>query len=290
MIKKYSIIFILVVILFSAGVVYLQFHDRDVSTERVQTVFGSGFELTSCEQIVEQDVYELCLRVRDKDAEEFESIVLTNKFHQHIGPNNIYGAKMALYAKKLLEGENHNIRVLSEAGTAPPMSCLNDGIMVAIGATFGRDLIQIMPGSSTLAATFYYNDKSVRLEVKPEKLKVSQEKIADSLKEYGGLTEDYFKDVREMGLYVWEHYSQDDLFIVSTQGEGENHCNYTEQNVNYYFAQMHNYLHTSPTNDEIIDFIDQDSCVTDGSVAITEYGLEISAIWKSSGETVIYYH
>lgn len=183
--------------------------------ERVQTVYGSGFELTSCEQITEKDIYELCLKCREKDPEEFEAIMLTNKFHQHVGPNNIYGTKMGLYAKKLLNGENHMIRVLSEAGTKPPISCLNDGIMCAICATYGRGLISTVPDSSIMAATFYFEDRAVRLEVKPEKLEYTQNYISESLEKYGGLTEDYFRDVRKMALYVWEHYSQDDLFIVS---------------------------------------------------------------------------
>jgi hypothetical protein len=124
-------------------------------TEMNQTVYGSGFDLKSCNQITEKDVHELCLRIYEKDPEEFEAIVLTNKFHQHIGPNNIYGTKMALYAKRLLEGKNHEISVISEAGTKPPISCLNDGIMVAIASTYGRGLITSIDNSSRLAATFH---------------------------------------------------------------------------------------------------------------------------------------
>lgn len=183
--------------------------------KKVQTIYGTGFDLTSCEQISEKDIYDLCSIIRDRDPEEFEAIVLTNKFHQHVGPNNIYGAKMALYAKKLLNGENHQIKVLSEAGTTPPISCLNDGIMCAICSTFGRGLISNVPDSSKLAATFFYKDKSVRLEVKPEKLGYTQKYIAASLEKYGGLTEEYFKDVRKMALYVWENFSQEDLFIIT---------------------------------------------------------------------------
>ncbi|MFC2122738.1 formylmethanofuran dehydrogenase subunit E family protein [Bacteroidota bacterium] len=186
------------------------------SEEKAQTTYGSGFDLTCCEQITEKDIYDLCLRIRDRDPEEFEAIMLTNKFHQHVGPNNIYGTKMALYAKRLLSGKNHQIQVISEAGTKPPISCLNDGIMCAIGATFGRGLISTLPDSRKMAATFVYNDKAIRLEVKPDKLEYTQKYIADSLKRHGGLTDDYFKDVRKMALHVWENYAQEDLFIVTS--------------------------------------------------------------------------
>jgi len=202
--------------LLSAVVIICVLFISGCSEDKVQTVYGSGFDLTSCEQISEKDIYDLCLKIRDKDPEEFEAIILTNKFHQHVGPNNIYGAKMALYAKKLLNGKNHQIKVISEAGTKPPISCLNDGIMCAIGATYGRGLISNVPDSSKMAATFVYKGKAIRLEVKPEKLEYTQKYIADSLERYGGLTDEYFKDVRKMALYVWENYSQEDLFIVTS--------------------------------------------------------------------------
>ena len=199
--------------------------------DKSQTIFGSGLDITSCDQISEKDIYQLCLRIRHQDLEEFEAIMLTNKFHEHIGPNNIYGAKMALYAKKLLDGKNHEISVISEAGTKPPISCLNDGIMSSIGATFGRGLIENLPDSNNLAATFFYKNKSVRLEVKPEKLNVTQKYISDSLKKHGGLTDEYFKDVRKMGLYVWENFSQEDLFIVSYPSAESYYCDFNEFNL-----------------------------------------------------------
>ncbi len=207
--KVFFTIGLLILVLIVIG-----YNNQD-SSIRTQTIYGSGFDLDSCDEISEKDIYDLCLRIYSNNTEEFEAILLTNKFHQHMGPNNIYGAKMALYAKDLLNGENHGISVLSEAGTKPPISCLNDGIMVAIGSTFGRGLISNVQDSNKLAATFSNKDKSVRLEVKPEMLKITQDYIANSLEENGGLTNNYFYDVREIGLYVWENMSQEDLFIVT---------------------------------------------------------------------------
>ena len=198
----------------SAIVGFIGFTNPESST-REQTIYGSGFELSCCDDITEKDVYELCLRIRDDDPEEFEAILLTNKLHQHTGPNTIYGAKMALYANRLIDGKPHQISVLSEAGTQPPISCLNDGIMAAIGSTYGRGLISTVENSSVLAATFGYGGRVVRLEVKPDMYENTRDYIANAMIEHGGLTEGYFTDVRKMGLHVWENMSQEDLFIVT---------------------------------------------------------------------------
>jgi magnesium-transporting ATPase (P-type) len=82
------VLFIIIIILLS-----VVFYFNKQEKERKQTIYGSGFELNSCEDITEKDIYELCLRIYEKDKEEFEAVLLTNKFHQHIGPNNIYGTK-----------------------------------------------------------------------------------------------------------------------------------------------------------------------------------------------------
>jgi formylmethanofuran dehydrogenase subunit E len=256
---------------------------------RDQTVYGSGFDLESCEQISEKDIYELCLRIYDKGPEEFEAILLTNKFHQHVGPNNVYGAKMALYAKKLLDGKNHEIYVISEAGTKTPISCLNDGIMVAIGATYGRNLIQSIPNSSKLAATFFYDNKSIRLQVKPEFLSYTKEYIKMSRIEHGGLTDGYFEDVRKMGLYVWENMSQEELFIVG-EPDTEDICEFSEFNVNRFFNKLHNFMHRAEKVQDVIDFIDKDPCVRDGEVDNSKFPVTIRCIWKSNNKRIEFKH
>ncbi|NOQ55743.1 MAG: hypothetical protein GQ477_02965 [Nanohaloarchaea archaeon] len=257
--------------------------------ERDQTVFGSGFDMVSCEQVTEKDIYELCTRIMKNNPDEFEIIMMANKFNQHIGPNNIYGAKMALYAKKLLNGTNNEISVLSEAGTKPLISCLNDGIMIAIGATFGRGLIENDPLQSKLAATFFYKNKSVRLEVKSENLEFTQKYIADSLKKHQSMNNDYFKDVRDMGLYVWEHFPQDDLFII-TYPENENYCDFNDDSIYVYINRLHNFFHTEPTDEKILAFIEQDECVYNGSIIKDDFTLTILSIWKSNDETILFEH
>jgi len=258
---------------------------------RNQTTYGSGFEIRSCEQIIEKDIYELCLRIRDKDPEEFDSVLMTNRLHGHVGPNNIYGAKMGLYAKQLLNGKDAEIFVLSEAGPKTPIGCLNDGIMSSIHATFGRGLIENLPNSSKLAATFFYKNSTVRLEVKPEKLNYSQDQISKALKEYGGLTEEYFVATRKTALYVWEYFNQYDLFLVTMNLTKEDYCDYSTRNTYLYSQSLHNLIHTAKNESEIITFINSYPCINDGNFITQNDGtIRVLAIWKSNNNTIEYVH
>jgi formylmethanofuran dehydrogenase subunit E len=260
----------------------------DLQDKRAQTIYGSGFDLVSCDQITEQDVYELCLRIRDRDPQEFEAVVVTNKFHQHLGPNNIYGTKMALYAMGKLGSKPHQMKVLSEAGLQVPMSCLNDGIMVGAGATYGRGLITNVSGKiPKLAATFLDGGKLIRLEVKPEKLKISQDAIKTSLLKHGGLTDEYFKDVRKMALQVWETFDRKDLFLQSTELSGLPFCEHSAHNLRRYENRLYDFLLTGPEEPLILAFIDEDPCVENGKVETKpDQTLVVQASWRSNNQLV----
>jgi len=160
---------------------------------------GSGFSLTSCEMLNRKDVYDLCQKIYYKNPEEFNAMVMTNNLHEHLGPHNIIGVKMGLYAKDLLNAEKFEVRVESEAGTETPISCLNDGIMIATGATLGGGKIENV-ASGESAATFYYDERTVKLELKPE--------VREEIRRHSG-------DVRKNALYVWENYNGEELFEVS---------------------------------------------------------------------------
>lgn len=282
------IICILIIALALLSVAY--FKNTKKEAVRGQSIYGSGFNLTSCEEITEKDVYEFCLKMYNKNPEEFEAIMLTNKFHGHLGTNNVFGAKMALYAKKILNGENYKIKVLSEAGAIPPVGCLNDGIMAAINATFGRGLIENTPdsknpNSSKLAATFYYGDKSVRLEVKPEIAMDIGNKLSNLFKKYGSMTDAYFQDVRNLSLDIWENSSEKD-FIVTLSWDPE--CEYNDANVEKYYNALKDILKTAENRDEVLNFLAENKCVKDGSIKKEGDTTTIEAVWKSTGQPMTY--
>lgn len=263
-------------------------------TNRPQDIYKSGLEITSCNQISQQDIFKLCQKIFQKDQEEFNTIMMTNAFHGHIGPNNIYGAKMGLKAKHLLNAEPHQVNVISQTGNKRPISCLNDGLAIALSLSpswGSHDLLQIPPiEEPKLAATFYFKDQSVHLEVKPEYLDQTQSFIKASLDKYGGLTDDYFKDVRQMGLKVWQDFPQDDLFIITYPEIKHSYCHFSDANLQLYTNQLHDLIHNQATDQDILDFIDQYDCVENGKVFTKNSIYHVEAIWKQNQEPIVYAH
>ncbi len=66
------------------------------------------------------------------------------------------------------KSQNHEMHVLSEMGVGHPQGCMQDGIMAATSATFGKGLIEKLYYGKE-AATFWYPGKgAVRMALKNE--------------------------------------------------------------------------------------------------------------------------
>ena len=85
-------------------------------------------------------------------AEEWRCVVLTHELHGHLGVLNVLGAKMGLRARELLNSPPEGLRVISHAGLTPPLSCFNDGLQIATGATLGRGTIRVETAAPRPAA------------------------------------------------------------------------------------------------------------------------------------------
>jgi len=253
---------------------------------RTQSVYGSGLDLSTCEQLTEEDVYDLCLKIWSQDPEEFKAVVLANKLHGNINPHTVYGAKMGTYAKKLLNAGDNELLVLSDAGITPPISGLNDGIAASTGATLGRGLMHNV-GANRLAARFFHENKSVQLQVKPDVSKIADESVKKALEEHGGYNDGYYAELRTIGLQAWEKQLPEDLFNVDVR-ENWDLCEYNTYNARLYLNRLHSFIHTNPTNRGIMKFIDEDPCVKNGTVNKKEY--TVTSVWKSNNETVHFYH
>ncbi|VAX28990.1 hypothetical protein MNBD_IGNAVI01-3082 [hydrothermal vent metagenome] len=101
------------------------------------------------------------------------------EFHGHKCPFMPIGFRMGTLAmEKLGVGKslNHEMHIFSEMGIGHPQGCMQDGIMAATGATFGKGMIEKL-FYGKVAAKFYYPGKGgIRVALKNE--------FADSL---GGL-------------------------------------------------------------------------------------------------------
>jgi formylmethanofuran dehydrogenase subunit E len=79
-------------------------------------------------------------------------------FHGHKCPFMPIGYRMGTIALRKLGVErckDHEMHVFSEMGVGHPQGCMQDGIMSATGATFGKDMIDKLYYGK-VAATFWY--------------------------------------------------------------------------------------------------------------------------------------
>jgi pyrimidine-specific ribonucleoside hydrolase len=144
---------------------------------------------------------------------EWAAVVLTNEIHQHVGIYTILGAKMGVRAQEVLQAPARAVNVTVETGGKPPLSCLIDGLQVALGSTFAQDLIHAPACEQPLvAAVFEYKTRKVRLSLKPEAQKKVTEMIAKAVKECGNMTPAYFQQIEADSYRVWAEFDRNAIF------------------------------------------------------------------------------
>ncbi len=153
-------------------------------------------------------------------SDEWFAQLLLNELHEHLGAYSIIGVKMALRAAELLNAPPHAMAILSHAPPSQPVSCLNDGLLVATGSTPGRNLFRHEPGPpGTIEASFAYNDRQVSLSLKEEYRNQIRARIEGLLQQFSLSDDGYWAGVRELGLDIWEDWHRLDLFDVAPTDE-----------------------------------------------------------------------
>lgn len=154
-------------------------------------------------------------------AEEWRAGVLTNELHGHLGIYAILGVKMGLAAIEYLDVEPGDVAVCSFAGTKPPVSCMNDGLQVSTGATFGHGLISSPPtGFPEPMADFRTKDRTVRLCFKEEIKEMIKREIGQAVEKYGH-TPPYWEYIRRLALTYWAELDRNELFDIIETTEKE---------------------------------------------------------------------
>ncbi len=102
----------------------------------------------------------------------FELPEWTFEFHGHRCPFMPIGYRMGSLALEKLgvdKSLNHEIHVFSEMGVVHPQGCMQDGIMAATGATFGKGMIERL-NYGKVAAIFWIPEHkySIRIALKNE--------------------------------------------------------------------------------------------------------------------------
>jgi pyrimidine-specific ribonucleoside hydrolase len=149
--------------------------------------------------------------------EEWAAVVLTNEVHQHVGIYSIVGAKMGVRARELLDAPTRAVNVTVETGGRPPVSCVIDGLQVALGSTLAQNLMHVpAPTEPRVAAVFEYKGRRLRLSLKPEFQRQIDEIIATAVKECGDLTPPYFQRIEAFSYRVWAEFDRRAIFSEET--------------------------------------------------------------------------
>ena len=169
------------------------------------------------EMMLQPDVREYLKSIIDKNGEtEFFAQIIMNELHEHLGAYSIIGVKMGLYAMEQLNSPQHGMKIISHVSTNPPVSCLNDGLMVATGCTIGRALFrQENVDDKTVKVTFSYNARTITLSLKESYRNQVRSRIQEILRENSIEEEGYWISVREFGLEIWEKWHRTKLFNIS---------------------------------------------------------------------------
>jgi len=173
-------------------------------------------QITENKQLYTGDVSSIMEEaVRRYGAEEWKINVIANEMHGHLGIYTLIGAKMGLYAREILGAVRGEIKVTSFAGLKPPVSCFNDGLQVGTGATLGHGLIQVAERDKPWpAAVFKFHENTVKISLR----EATQHEIAaflgETLQQSGGLTEEYWKKVREQAIVYWLRLDRKQIFEI----------------------------------------------------------------------------
>ena len=168
------------------------------------------------DSILRADVRKRKAGILAKNGEsEWFAQLLMNELHEHLGSYSIIGVKMGLHAAELLNAPPHGMQVVSHSAAQPPVSCLNDGIIVSTGSTPGRALFRHEPGpAGSTRVSFSCNGRQLTLAVKDEYRKKVQASI-DELRKIHTLEDAaYWQGVRGASLEIWEHWHRRDLFEI----------------------------------------------------------------------------
>ncbi|MBU0618362.1 MAG: nucleoside hydrolase [Planctomycetes bacterium] len=182
--------------------------------DRVVLVAG-----TLPDNVLQSDIRQRKTRIIANNGQaEWFAQLLVNELHEHLGAYSIIGVKMGLRAAELLNAPQHGMQIVSHVPPRPPMSCLNDGLIVSTGCTPGRTLFAHEPSEPvTVAAGFECNGRRVTLTLKAEYRERLQEKFKALLAEHTLEDHEYWHGVRELGLDIWENWHRRELFDVAQE-------------------------------------------------------------------------
>jgi|YNPMSStandDraft_1061717.scaffolds.fasta_scaffold00417_13 pyrimidine-specific ribonucleoside hydrolase len=148
---------------------------------------------------------------------EFMLGTLTSEIHNHLGIYSIVGMKMGLYACEILNASKNQIKITSYTGNTLPLSCMNDGIMVATGSTPAYNLLTISDSIAEPSAKFCFKQKCIKLTLKKDIYLSIQNEIQDAVYKYTISSSEYWKTIRKLALHYWLILDRNSVFELEHQ-------------------------------------------------------------------------
>ena len=171
-------------------------------------------------KLLQEDIRPLVAAIIERHGlEEWNAALLANEFHRHLGIYSLVGVKMGIRAREVLGAGLDELQVVSLAGSGPPLSCLNDGLQVATGASLGRGSISVEPGKSEPAALFSKGTARLRLQLKVGITTMIQTDIREAVRTHGALTPAYWRSIRQLALHYWLEMSRRDIVDEVSQDQ-----------------------------------------------------------------------
>lgn len=186
-----------------------------VISAKERSVVFEGFPLDGA--LYQKDVQQIQVEaIHRYGFSEWRAAVLTCELHGHLGIYSLLGVKMGILALEQFPGSESELQVTSHAGSMPPLSCLNDGLQVATGATLGHGTICLAECTTPRAeAHFWRDERSVTITLKSEVANQITHDIARTRKQSGGVTPSYWEHVRRLAIEYWLRLDRQEIFEIT---------------------------------------------------------------------------
>lgn len=171
------------------------------------------------EAILRPDLRQRRAAILSKNGEtEWFLELVASELHAQLEPHSVIGVKMGLRAAELLNAPRRAMKVVSHAAAVPPASYLNDGVLVASGATPGCGLFTHVPGgTSSTRVGFAYNGRQVVLRLKDEYCVKLAAQVERAKRRDGVASHDDMEGLRRVALDIWQDWHRCDLFETEAQ-------------------------------------------------------------------------
>jgi formylmethanofuran dehydrogenase subunit E len=157
-------------------------------------------------------------------TQKFELPEWTFEFHGHHCPFMPIGYRMGVLAMEKLgvtRSQNHEMHVWSEMGIGHPQGCMQDGIMAATGATFGKGMIEKLYFGKVAAIFWYPGKTAVRIALKNEFTDFLSPHDFFKLRKQGVQPSEIPVDVKQDIINHVLNASNDELFTVNLMPDYE---------------------------------------------------------------------